>query len=757
VAFLADAAARLDGPASTAWRRCIDDLYGDLSGQRGLDRDPDVQRFLAGRPHVSLPDLIVALQTYYALLCDALAVGCQELTGLAAGRFLRALRDLATGETHRRLGVTPADNPLPLDWYLDCVSSKDLPLFQQTIADLVDVCEALKERSPSVDLPRRIHAALMPRNLLHIMGEFYTPPWLARLLLEDAGWEPGQSLVDPFAGSGAFLLAAIDHARRQGCACRDVLPKLCAIDRNPAAFVALRANLLLALGRGAAGARLPIRCADSLLLDAAASADVLVTNPPWVGWEYIPRPYRERLAPAWKQYGLFTARGRDAAFLKEDLSTLALVVAWDRYLKVGGASAVLLRPAAMRSHLAARGLRRLSLHADSAPLALRLVREFDGLRPFAGADAPAAVWRVDKGEPTTFPVAVLQWRFTGRQRPGACDSLAQVRGGVAEVRLAAERTDPGDLGSPWVIGDPQCLQISAALRGSNPYKVRTGVFTGGANAVYYLQRADGASRYRNGAAGAKRDAPRVECELEDDLVYEVVRGRDLSFWNANAGSLLLCPHTALTRMHPISPAVMRRRFPRVAAYLQMMRPALDARRGFSGWEQTIQEKTYYAMQRVGEYTFAPYKAAWRYIADDFIVAVIGPDAAGRPRLCNDKVMYLAFDYETEAYFVCGMLSSDPVRWRVVSTMTGTQISTSALRGVSLPAFCRDDPVHADIAQCCRAGHEAVRAGRHDAAAEAVTAINRMVGRLYGLAASQLAALREDLLRRPRSRGRSAAE
>src|SRR5439155_815469 len=91
--------------AAAAWRASIEDLYGDLSGQRGLDKDPAVRRLLAGRRRVSLPDLIIALQTYYALLCDALAAGsAEEMAGLPPGRFLHALRDLATGEAFRRLG-----------------------------------------------------------------------------------------------------------------------------------------------------------------------------------------------------------------------------------------------------------------------------------------------------------------------------------------------------------------------------------------------------------------------------------------------------------------------------------------------------------------------------------------------------------------------------------------------------------------------------------------------------------------------------
>ena len=109
------------------------------------------------------------------------------------------------------------------------------------------------------------------------------------------------------------------------------------------------------------------------------------------------RPYRARLNPAWRHYSLFTARGRDAAFLEEDLSTLALITTWDRYLRPGGMSAVVLRPASMQSHLAAQGLRRLSVRAEADPLALNLIRVFDGIRPFVGTAVSAATWCLTKG------------------------------------------------------------------------------------------------------------------------------------------------------------------------------------------------------------------------------------------------------------------------------------------------------------------------------------------------------------------------
>jgi hypothetical protein len=408
---------------------------------------------------------------------------------------------------------------------------------------------------------------------------------------------------------------------------------------------------------------------------------------------------------------------------------------------------VVLRPAAMQSQLAARGLRRLSLFADAGPLSLRRIRVFTGLSVFSGTDARAAVWCIVKGGATTFPVPVVEWRpKKAGMRFDPFESLADVRRNIEERRLIAERSDPRDPGAPWTLGGLVCQQATRGLAGSNTCTVRTGVFTGGANAVYYLERI-GAGRYCNVVEGAKRRAAAVECELEDDLVYEVVRGRDLGLWRAMAGALLLCPHTARTRMRPISPAEMARAYPKALAYLRSMRPALEARRGFAGWEKHIREETFYALQRIGAYTFAPFKAAWRYIASDFIVAVVGPGREGRPRLCNDKVMYIACDSEAEAYYLCGLFSSDAVRWRVVSTMTGTQISTSAVKHLSLPAFSAKDALHAEIARQCKDGHGAVVADEPIAAAKALAAVNQAVGRLYRLTEREQRVVREELSHR----------
>ena len=469
------------------------------------------------------------------------------------------------------------------------------------------------------------------------------------------------------------------------------------------------------------------------------AADVIVTNPPWVGWEYISQPYRDYLEPLWVHYSLFESTGRDAAFLKEDLSTLALTVAFDRFLAEGGRAALVLRYATMTSNTAAGGLRRLNIVPSNTPLDLRSVRIFRDFRVFDRAVTNAATWLLTKGRPTSFPVQVEEWHLgSGRRAIPADASLEEIADMVERHELSISREEPNEPKSRWTIGDAECLEASKSLMGANPYRARTGVFTGGANAVYYLEPvnahtgAAGVSWYRNRTERARRKAPKMCSKLEDDLVYEVIRGRDMAQWKVLGNSHLLCPHNRATKMHAIPPAELSANCPHAEHYLEEMRPILDRRKGFSGWEHELREEAFYTILRIGEYTFEPFKVAWKYMASDFVVSVIGPTDCGRPRLPNDKIMYIGIGSEAEAYYLCGVLSSDPIRWKVISSSTSTQISASIIEPIGIPRYDCDDPAHGEISDACHKGHLAMTENAREEARSCLERINAHVAQLFEL-------------------------
>ena len=82
------------------------------------------------------------------------------------------------------------------------------------------------------------------------LGEFYTPDWLAELILDDIGYKTG-SLLDPACGSGTFLFCAVRRLRTNGLEGKKlieyVMHSIIGLDVHPVAVLMAKANLLLAL------------------------------------------------------------------------------------------------------------------------------------------------------------------------------------------------------------------------------------------------------------------------------------------------------------------------------------------------------------------------------------------------------------------------------------------------------------------------------------------------------------------------------
>src|SRR5690606_28804263 len=97
------------------------------------------------------------------------------------------------------------------------------------------------------DLLKKLYQDLMPRQLRHALGEYYTPDWLAERLLNQLGYQgdPSKRLLDPACGSGTFLVLAIRRVREyvkekmlpERTALEQVLSNIVGFDLNPLAVI----------------------------------------------------------------------------------------------------------------------------------------------------------------------------------------------------------------------------------------------------------------------------------------------------------------------------------------------------------------------------------------------------------------------------------------------------------------------------------------------------------------------------------------
>jgi type II restriction/modification system DNA methylase subunit YeeA len=273
-----------------------------------------VEEYGLGESSVNYDALIFSVHTYYALIMKLLAAEVAYLYG--SGRFYRSyvaelddayakhgvkgvatvLKELEDGGIFRRL--LNIENFLEGDyfsWYLEEIDRDLADAIAEIARRLSDYEIATPQLEPESarDLLKRLYQNLMPRDIRHSLGEYYTPDWLAELMLDEVGLslenlnKMGENdplkplkvkILDPACGSGTFLVLYISRLRRYAeehflvdALPNYVLENVVGYDLNPLAVLSARTNYLLAIADLFAYIRgtveIPIYLADSIMIE----------------------------------------------------------------------------------------------------------------------------------------------------------------------------------------------------------------------------------------------------------------------------------------------------------------------------------------------------------------------------------------------------------------------------------------------------------------------------------------------------------
>lgn len=156
------------------------------------------------------------------------------------------------------------------NWLLDAAGDEG----KDAIDNLVQTVNRYEWRASNRDALKDLYHAVIPRDIRHDFGEYYTPDWLARAVCEevmDADWRrnvidaavkgelKGAAALDPSCGSGTFLYHAVqllmqDAAAHPQLADRpqaqvDVVNDLVAgLDLHPIAVELAKTTKMLAFG-----------------------------------------------------------------------------------------------------------------------------------------------------------------------------------------------------------------------------------------------------------------------------------------------------------------------------------------------------------------------------------------------------------------------------------------------------------------------------------------------------------------------------
>lgn len=260
----------------------------DAKARRALER-------VAGAEAGADPSrTLFCLQTYFSIVTKliaslSLSFFVEEaewnLADLAEGPdedLFEDMKWLQDGTPFAEAGLVNALEPDVFRWYLPDWHPAVREGVREAVKRLQEYDPATLQVSPedTRDLLKDLYQGLLPRPLRHALGQYFTPDWLATMLLDRVGYDgdPGVRLVDPACGTGTFLVLAlsrlIDQMRKTGASSKQILDtavrNVVGFDIDPLAVLASRTNYVLALGplvRAARGRDLdiPVYRADSMV------------------------------------------------------------------------------------------------------------------------------------------------------------------------------------------------------------------------------------------------------------------------------------------------------------------------------------------------------------------------------------------------------------------------------------------------------------------------------------------------------------
>ncbi len=472
--------------------------------------------------------------------------------------------------------------------------------------------------------------------------------------------------------------------------------------------------------------------------------DIVIGNPPWINWQHLPDDYRNDTKELWVKYNLFPHKGMDVILGKgkKDLSTLMTFVTMDKYLKKQGKLGFVITQSVFKTSGAGQGFRRFEL-SDRTNVAPIYCDDMVEIKPFEAANRTSTMI-LQRDIKVAYPVPYVVWKKT---RKGAIEhtaELSDVLSRTRRVEFVAKPVDSKDETSSWMTGKEKALEAVQKVLGKSYYRAHAGAYSGGANAVYWVEilkeLESGKVLVRNITKGAKRKVPQVETVIEKDILYPLLRGRDVKQWQAEPSAYIIMVQDPKKR-RGIDEAEMKTEYPKTYAYLKQFEDMLRTRAAYKRYFK--ETDPFYSMFNVGDYTFAPWKVVWREQAAYMTATVVG-SINGELIIPDHKLMLVECETQVEAYYVCALLNSSVTRASVLAYAVQIQMNPHILQNIRIPKFDNSIEVHTQLAELSSNAHIASAQGDVENLNSIEIGIDEVAGELWALTDEELKEIQASL-------------
>lgn len=268
------------GSESPGCQLALDDLT-DLWAAAAGKRDAQLKRALWAKllrtalgTQFEDTDALFVQHTYLVVVATLIA---HVVIGYPPSDLRADPSSALSGQLFAQVGIRGVGEAGFFDWVLDTSGGEDI------VVDIARRLSVFSWEGVDHDVLKSLYESVIDFRTRKRLGEYYTPDWLAKRIVETTVLDPlEERVLDPACGSGTFLFHAIRRhldAADQACvplsqAVSGVTGHVCGMDLHPVAVVLAQVTYLLAIGTDRitqAGSELsiPVYLGDSMRWDIA--------------------------------------------------------------------------------------------------------------------------------------------------------------------------------------------------------------------------------------------------------------------------------------------------------------------------------------------------------------------------------------------------------------------------------------------------------------------------------------------------------
>lgn len=647
---------------------------------------------------------------------------------------------LEQGEIFQRHGIENfLENVEIFSWYLQAWDEELVTWLRGCIRGLAVYSFKYNcYKDHTEDLFKNLYQALLMRSLRRVLGEVFTPSWLAEFIVNDCGYEGNLAahILDPTCGSGTFLLQVIKKIRRyyeerkQPLEVTVFQQSVIGFDLNPLAVLAARSNFLgaiLDILEPNVPFIIPIHLINCIEMDQRFSNsvvpslqnyfDFVVGNPPWINWEIISEPFKKTANELWSRYGLFPSKGWKGklGYAKYDISAVFVYRSMEFFLKPGGILEFLVPEALIRG-IPGRGFRRYEIlqketAKSSIKLGLKKIHDLTRFQPFRDVNTRTVIIQLRRNEETVYPIPYLEWEKL--EKPFLATQWKEGKSAFKFKKKVAAPVTKDDLLSRLLVADTEDELLGLQIRvfKASDYKASEGANTEGLNCAFWINNLKiektGRISFQQVLNRVKKKViARKLIPIEPFLIYPLIRSGDINRWCYKPQVFII--FTPKYDKNIINQDSFRNQFPATYEYLEAnFRQELLSRKSF---KKKSAKYPFYILFG-SDIMKSSYKVCWNRMGHRINAAVIeeydDPKLGRKAPIPQETIIFISTDSLDEAHYLCAILNSDIFTelLNMVSMKGGKgYASSNILEVICIPKFDIKDIVHSKLVNASKKAH-----------------------------------------------------